>query len=128
MASDGTAEAATTSVLIAGGGPVGLALACELGMRGIDCVMVEKRDGKLHVPKMSLVTAGAMEYCRRWGISRKVRTAVWSEKHSLDFVYMETLKGRQIARIVVPSYAEKTPDWTPEGMRSEEHTSELQSH
>lgn len=106
----------STSVLIAGGGPVGMALACELGMRGIDCVVVEKRDGKLHVPKMSLVSAGSMEYCRRWGIAEAVRTAVWSEHHALDFVYMETLAGAELTRIKIPSYAEKRPDWTPEGM------------
>jgi 2-polyprenyl-6-methoxyphenol hydroxylase-like FAD-dependent oxidoreductase len=109
-------ERGSTSVLIAGGGPVGLALACELGMRGIDCVLAEKRDGKLHVPKMSLVSAGSMEYCRRWGIAPKVRTAVWSENHALDFVYMETLAGRELMRIKVPAYAVKRPDWTPEGM------------
>ncbi|MGE3919044.1 MAG: FAD-dependent monooxygenase [Hyphomicrobiaceae bacterium] len=111
-----TAQTISTSVLIAGGGPVGLALACELGMRGIDCIMAEKRDGKLHVPKMSLVSAGSMEYCRRWGIAQKVRTAVWSENHALDFVYMETLAGRELTRIKVPAYAVKRPDWTPEGM------------
>lgn len=111
-----TNTALETSVLIAGAGPVGLALACELGMRGIDCVVAERRDGKLHVPKMSLVSAGSMEYCRRWGIADAVRSAVWSENHALDFVYMETLAGRELARIKVPAYAVKRPDWTPEGM------------
>ncbi len=93
----------STSVLIAGAGPVGLALACELGLRGIDCIVAEKRDGKLHVPKMSLVSAGSMEYCRRWGISEQVRTAVWSENHALDFVYRETLAGRALTRIKIPA-------------------------
>jgi 2-polyprenyl-6-methoxyphenol hydroxylase-like FAD-dependent oxidoreductase len=31
----------TTSVIIAGAGPVGLGLACELGLCGIDCVLIE---------------------------------------------------------------------------------------
>ena len=31
-----------TSVIIVGGGPVGLALAGDLGWRGIDCVLVEQ--------------------------------------------------------------------------------------
>ena len=115
-AHDVSSHPTQTAVLIAGAGPVGLALACELGLRGIDCVVVEKRDGRLHVPKMSLVSAGSMEYCRRWGIAHAVRTAVWSDNHALDFVYMETLAGRELARIKVPSYAEKRPDWTPEGM------------
>jgi 2-polyprenyl-6-methoxyphenol hydroxylase-like FAD-dependent oxidoreductase len=30
-----------TPVLIAGGGPVGLALAVELGLRGVECLVVE---------------------------------------------------------------------------------------
>lgn len=105
-----------TQVLIAGAGPVGMALACELGLRGIDCVVAEKRDGKLHVPKMSLVSAGGMELCRRWGIADTVRTAVWSEHHALDFVYMETLAGAELTRIRIPAYAESRPEWTPEGM------------
>ena len=109
-------ETRETQVLIVGGGPVGLSLACELGLRGIDCTIVEKRDGKLHVPKMSLVSAGGMEFCRRWGIADAVRTAVWSEHHALDFVYMETLGGSELTRIKIPSYAESRPDWTPEGM------------
>ena len=57
-----------TDVLIAGAGPVGLALACELGRYGIDCTLIEKRDGALAVPKMSAVSARNMEFCRRWGL------------------------------------------------------------
>lgn len=111
-----TGSAFETSVAIVGGGPVGLALACELGLRGIDCVLIEKRDGKLHVPKMSLVAAGGMELCRRWGIAKKVRSVVWSDHHALDIVYLETLAGAELVRNKIPSYAEKRPDWSPEGM------------
>ena len=68
---------AETSVLIVGGGPVGLALACELGLRNVDCMLVEKRDGSVTVPKQSMVSSRNMEFCRRWGISQAVRTAVW---------------------------------------------------
>jgi 2-polyprenyl-6-methoxyphenol hydroxylase-like FAD-dependent oxidoreductase len=32
-------------VLICGGGPVGLALAIELGLRGVDCVLAEQGGG-----------------------------------------------------------------------------------
>jgi 2-polyprenyl-6-methoxyphenol hydroxylase-like FAD-dependent oxidoreductase len=34
-----------TPVLIVGGGPVGLALAGELGWRGIACTLIEQGDG-----------------------------------------------------------------------------------
>jgi 2-polyprenyl-6-methoxyphenol hydroxylase-like FAD-dependent oxidoreductase len=103
-------------VLIAGGGPVGLALAVELGMRNIPCTLVEKRDGKVTVPKMSQVSTRAMEFCRRWGIAEIVRNAVWTNTHTLDFVYLTSLVGEEVARLKVPSYQERGPlDYTPEG-------------
>jgi 2-polyprenyl-6-methoxyphenol hydroxylase-like FAD-dependent oxidoreductase len=104
------------AVLIAGAGPVGLALAIELGMRGVDCLLVEKRDGAVTVPKMSAVSARNMEFCRRWGIAERVRTAVWAESHSLDFVYLTTLTGRELARQKIGSYVTRGDlPYTPEG-------------
>jgi len=38
-----------TPVLIAGAGPVGLALAVELGLRGVECLVVEPQIGRAHV-------------------------------------------------------------------------------
>jgi len=58
-----------TPVLIAGGGPVGLALATELGWRGIACTLVEQGDGTITTPKMNEVNTRTMEFCRRWGLS-----------------------------------------------------------
>ena len=78
-----------TSVIIVGAGPVGLGLACDLGQRGVDCVLIEKRDGAINVPKQSMVSARNMEFCRRWGVAKTVRTAVWPESHSRDFVYLD---------------------------------------
>lgn len=103
-------------VLISGAGPVGLALAIELGQRNIDCVLLEKRDGSVSVPKMSAVSARNMEFCRRWGISERVRNAVWSESNSLDFVYLTTMCGRELARMKVPSHSNRgSLSYTPEG-------------
>ena len=96
-----------TSVLIAGAGPVGLALACELGLRGIDCVLVEKRDGAITVPKMSAISPRNMEFCRRWGIADTVRTAVWPESRNADFVYLDHLRGRELARSRRPTSAQR---------------------
>ena len=59
-------------VLIAGGGPVGLALAGELGWRGIACELVEQTDGAIASPKMNEVNIRSMEFCRHWGIADKV--------------------------------------------------------
>jgi 2-polyprenyl-6-methoxyphenol hydroxylase-like FAD-dependent oxidoreductase len=102
-------------VIIAGAGPVGLALALELGLRGVPCVVVEKRDGLLHVPKMSVVSTRNMEFCRRWGIAEEVRTAVWDRERRLDFVYVENLKGAELARLGIPSFKDRDPNRpTPE--------------
>jgi 2-polyprenyl-6-methoxyphenol hydroxylase-like FAD-dependent oxidoreductase len=110
-----TVTQSTTSVLIAGAGPVGLALACELGMRGVDCVLIEKRDGIVKVPKQSMVSSRNMEFCRRWGVVKAVRSAVWPESHPRDFIYLTTLRGRELLRVKMPSYAERDPrDYTPE--------------
>jgi 2-polyprenyl-6-methoxyphenol hydroxylase-like FAD-dependent oxidoreductase len=104
-----------TSVVIAGAGPVGLALACELGLRGIDCLLVEKRDGSVSVPKQSMVSARNMEFCRRWGVAEAVRHAVWPESHPRDFVYCDSLRGRELLRVKVPSYVQRDRrDFTPE--------------
>src|SRR5262245_14332809 len=104
-----------TSVIIAGAGPVGLGLACELGLRGVDCMLIEKRDGSITVPKQSMVSPRNMEFCRRWGVATAVRNAVWPESHPRDFVYLENLRGRELLRVKMPSYAERDPrDYTPE--------------
>ena len=107
--------ATQTSVVIAGAGPVGLGLACELGLRGIDCLLVEKRDGAVTVPKQSMVSARNMEFCRRWGVAEAVRHAVWPESYPRDFVYLDNLRGRELMRVKVPSYGQRDPrDFTPE--------------
>jgi len=104
-----------TSVVIAGAGPVGLGLACELGLRGIDCLLVEKRDGSVTVPKQSMVSARNMEFCRRWGVAAAVRHAVWPQSHPRDFVYLDSLRGRELMRVKVPSYGQRDRrDFTPE--------------
>jgi 2-polyprenyl-6-methoxyphenol hydroxylase-like FAD-dependent oxidoreductase len=104
------------SVLIVGGGPVGLALAVECGFRGIGCVLVEQGDGKLNVPRMSGVSGRGMEFCRRWGIADKVRS-LWPAAHPMDFVYVTTMVGEEITRTKIASYQqrERNLDYSPEG-------------
>jgi len=101
-------------VLIAGGGPVGLALAVELGMSGIECLLVERRDGSIGVPKMSGLSIRSMELNRRWGIAEKAKRAGWPQTHPNDFVYCTSLAGRELARSRQPSYAEQKLPYTPE--------------
>ncbi|HEY1818905.1 MAG TPA: FAD-dependent monooxygenase [Trebonia sp.] len=62
-------------VLIAGGGPVGLTLAIELGQLGIRCELADKRPQPGRLPKMERCNARTMEHFRRMGIADRVRAA-----------------------------------------------------
>ncbi len=52
-------------VLIAGGGPVGMTLALELGRRGVPCLLVEESDRSPTVPRASSLSARSMEHFRK---------------------------------------------------------------
>jgi len=60
-------------VLIIGGGPVGLALALDLGWRGVPCLLVEQSDGEIVDAKMFMTGIRTLEFCRRWGIAEQVK-------------------------------------------------------
>jgi 4-hydroxyisophthalate hydroxylase len=60
-------------VVIVGGGPVGVALAVELGQRGITCALVERRLAPQRVPKGQGLTQRSMEHLYFWGVADKVR-------------------------------------------------------
>jgi 2-polyprenyl-6-methoxyphenol hydroxylase-like FAD-dependent oxidoreductase len=89
-----------TPVLIAGGGPVGLALAVELGLRGIECLVVEPRPQPTRLrPRAKTLNARTMEHARRWGLAGRLRAAAplpvwWSQ----DVSFCTTFLGREIAR------------------------------
>ena len=55
-------------VLVVGAGPVGLALAGDLGWRGRTCIVLERGTGAIYQPKMDMVGIRTMEFCRRWNI------------------------------------------------------------
>jgi 4-hydroxyisophthalate hydroxylase len=62
-------------VIIVGGGPVGVALAVELGMRGISCALIERRRGLQQIPKGQNLTQRTLEHFYFWGIVDELRAA-----------------------------------------------------
>src|ERR1041384_2514482 len=64
-----------TQALIVGGGPVGLTLAIDLGMRGVRCTLVEQKEAPQFLPKMERCNARTMEIFRRLGLAEKIRAA-----------------------------------------------------
>jgi 2-polyprenyl-6-methoxyphenol hydroxylase-like FAD-dependent oxidoreductase len=104
-----------TSVLVAGGGPVGLALAGDLGWRGIDCRMVEAGAGEISQPKMDMVGIRSMEFCRRWGIVAQVESAGYNRDYPQDCAWVTDLNGYEFGREHFPSPAtEKPPIHSPQ--------------
>jgi len=104
-----------TPVLIVGGGPVGLALAADLGRRGIECTLVEQTDGTIYHPRANTVNSRTMEFCRRWGIAEAVRQAGTPPDFPLDIVFCTGLAGHLLARVERPTYGGHKPlPTTPE--------------
>jgi 4-hydroxyisophthalate hydroxylase len=62
-------------VVIVGGGPVGVALAVELGLRGITCGLVERRREPQRIPKGQNLAQRSVEHFYFWGVAEEVRAA-----------------------------------------------------
>ena len=65
----------TVPVLICGAGPSGLALAVELGMRGIACTVIERNDRVGYAPRAKTTHTRTREHMRRWGIAGDLAAA-----------------------------------------------------
>ncbi|WP_263144928.1 FAD-dependent oxidoreductase [Pseudomonas sp. RIT-PI-AD] len=104
-----------TPVLIIGAGPIGLALAGDLGFRGVDCMLIERTDGAVLQPKMDMVGIRTMEFCRRWGIVPWVESAGYNRDYPQDCAWVTTLSGHEFGREVFPSPKdEKCPPQSPQ--------------
>ena len=100
-----------TEVLVVGGGPVGVSLACDLGWRGVKCLVVEEKPefGDDPVAKINLVNARSMEFCRRWGIEKEVRHGGFPDDFPMTVLFVTSMRGKLIARAPYPSMGEQGP-------------------
>jgi 2-polyprenyl-6-methoxyphenol hydroxylase-like FAD-dependent oxidoreductase len=96
-------------VLIVGGGPVGLALAGDLGWRGVRCLLVEQSDGSIYQPRQDLVGIRTMEFCRRWGLVEAVEASPYPRDVKQDNVYVTSLAGHELGRERFPSMGNAVP-------------------
>lgn len=96
-------------VLIAGAGPIGLALALDLGRRGIRSIIVERdamTGGEL-LAKAGVLNERSMEFCRMLGIADQVASVGIPDNVSRDTVYCTALNGHFIGRDPLPSTRER---------------------
>jgi 2-polyprenyl-6-methoxyphenol hydroxylase-like FAD-dependent oxidoreductase len=62
-------------VIIVGGGPVGVALAVDLALRGISCALVERHLEPQRIPKGQNLTQRTLEHFQFWGLVDQLRAA-----------------------------------------------------
>lgn len=98
-------------ILIVGAGPVGLALAGDLGWRGTRCVVIEQSDGTIYQPRQDLVGIRTMEFCRRWGIVGDVEASPYPRDYPQDNVYVagSLAGGWEIGRYASPAMGDARP-------------------
>ena len=86
------------TVIVVGGGPVGLATALELDLHGVPVTVIEPRQTvEASRPRAKTTTARTMEFFRRWGVAARVREraglpADWSRRIS----FCTSVTGREI--------------------------------
>jgi 2-polyprenyl-6-methoxyphenol hydroxylase-like FAD-dependent oxidoreductase len=107
-----------TPVLIVGAGPVGLALANELGYRGVPYVLVDEGVGEVTFPAGEGIFSRTMEHLRRWGLAAEVRsTPHFPGDQRRNVVFTTAFRGRELARFTGPSNREEpgVNPYSPEG-------------
>ena len=97
-----------TSVLIVGGGPVGMTLALDLSWRGVDVVVAERRsfDAEPSV-KCGQISARSMEVFRRLGVADKLRSIGLPPDYPNDIVSATAVLGTELSRVLIPARGER---------------------
>ncbi|UGT61847.1 FAD-dependent monooxygenase [Nocardia asteroides] len=90
-------------VLISGAGPVGMILALELSLHGVESTLVEQHPQTTRFPKMDLTNARSMELLARLGLDEEIRAAGVGPTYSHDVVFCTSMTGREVGRWSYPS-------------------------
>jgi 2-polyprenyl-6-methoxyphenol hydroxylase-like FAD-dependent oxidoreductase len=116
-------------VVIVGGGPVGLALAVTLGLRGIRCALVETNTGLSRIPKGQNLTHRTLEHFYIWGIADELRAARLMPRDypigeitaygSLGSEYWQAPAGRELVRPYYFQNNERLPQYRMEAVLRE---------
>src|SRR6266508_4966335 len=113
-----TTTSTRVPVVIAGAGPVGLALAIELAYRQIRCLVVEQSDGSVDFPTTNLANTRTCEHLRRWGIADRMRLeSGFPTDYPRNYLFVTRMDGYEIARFDHPANgdpASRSP-FSPEG-------------
>ena len=116
-------------VAIVGGGPVGAALAVDLGLKGIRCALVETNVGLSRIPKGQNLTHRTLEHFYFWGIADELRAARLMPRDypigeitaygSLASEYWQAPAGRELVRPYYFQDNERLPQYRMEAVLRE---------
>jgi 2-polyprenyl-6-methoxyphenol hydroxylase-like FAD-dependent oxidoreductase len=120
-------------VVIVGGGPVGVALAVELGLRGVSCALVESRTALQQIPKGQNLTQRTLEHFYFWGLIDELRAArvmppgypigEVTAYGSLMSEYWHAPAGREVVRPYYFQANDRLPQYQMEGALRRKMTS-----
>ncbi|WP_315831829.1 FAD-dependent monooxygenase [Bradyrhizobium prioriisuperbiae] len=99
-----------TSVMIVGGGPVGLSMAMLLDRFGIGCIVAERSAATTEHPKARGCWVRTMEIFRQWGVEAPIRNR-GLKNDSDTFAIMQTVAGHEYGRSRPEPNREQTPAW-----------------
>ena len=106
-----------------GGGPVGLALAVELGGRGVRVTLAERNARGGHAPRAKTTNIRTRTHFRRWGLAdRLAQASPLGVDYPYNVMFVTRLGGYQLARIengfnAAPERADAAPEhaqWIPQ--------------
>lgn len=113
-------------VAIVGGGPVGVALAVALGLRGISCILIERHLQPQRVPKGQNLTHRTLEHFYFWGLVDALRAArvmpptypigELTAYESLAGEYWQAPAGRELVRPFFFQANERLPQYQMEAV------------
>src|SRR5690242_3248776 len=116
-------------VIIVGGGPVGVALAVSLGLRGVRCALVESRTGLQQIPKGQLLTQRTLEHFWFWGIDEALRASrLMPPDYAIGEItaygnlmseYWQAPKGRELVRPYYFQANDRLPQYQMEAVLRE---------